>query len=89
MLSSPYADKPVEEFPDGSWSLQYFQESLDTSAAGEKYTNTALVRCQQDGVPLGVLAQMSTGPTTYEVLGGAKVVGWSSGFFTLESASLV
>jgi putative restriction endonuclease len=88
MLSSPYADKPVEEFPDGSWSLQYFQESLDTSTTGEQYTNTALLQCQQDDVPVGVLIQVSTDPTTYEVLGLAKVMGWSSGFFTFESATL-
>jgi hypothetical protein len=86
MLSSPYADKAVEERADGGWSLQYFQENPDPSQKLREYTNRGLDRCQHDRVPVGVLVQTSVSPVRYDVLGLAMVVGWEQGFFTLESA---
>ena len=88
MLSSPYADKTVERHADGTWSLKYFQENTDPNAVAQEYTNRALIRCQQDGVPIGVLVQQSTRPVEYEVLGLARVLGWEQGYFTLESAEV-
>jgi hypothetical protein len=89
MLSSPYADKAVEQAADGSWSLQYFQENTDPDAVMGEYTNRGLFRCKEDRVPVGVLVQDSVKPARYEVLGLALVVSWAAGFFTLESARLV
>ena len=85
MISSPYADKAVDRRPDGSWSLDYFQENPDPGAGHDEYTNRAMVRCITDQVPVGVLYQTQAEPARYEVLGLAIVTGWSSGFFRLES----
>lgn len=86
MINSPYADKAVEEFPDGTWSLQYFQENPDPARKHREYTNRGLSQCQHDRVPVGVLVQTSVSPVRYDVLGIAHVVGWNAGFFSLESA---
>ena len=88
MLSSPYADKPVEVHPDGSWQLLYFQENTDPSELDREYTNRALVRCHDDYIPIGVLVQSSLKPVRYDVLGLARVMGWKNGFFTFESATI-
>jgi hypothetical protein len=88
MLSSPYADKAVEEDPNGDWTLQYFQENSDPHQKLREYTNRGLDRCQHDRVPVGVLVQTSAKPVRYLVLGLALVTGWEDGFFRLESAAL-
>lgn len=85
MLSSPYADKTVERFPDGSWRFLYFQENVDPASVSAEYTNRALLQCRRDSVPLGAMVQRCSGPTQYEVLGLALVTDWEEGYFTLES----
>lgn len=86
MMTSPYADKAVERWPDGSWSLQYFQENSDPAQKMGEYTNRGLDRCQRDQVPVGVMVQTAQDPVRYDVLGLALVTGWDAGFFSLESA---
>lgn len=88
MLSSPYADKSVERHSDGTWSLDYFQENPDPAAVRGEYTNRGLLACSRDDVPVGVLVQTLLKPVRYDVLGLARVEGWSNGFFRLSSTQL-
>jgi hypothetical protein len=89
MLTSPYLDKTVEWGPNRSWALRYFQEDPDPSRLMSAYTNRGMVRCQEDGVPVGVLVQTQAKPAQYDILGLALVTSWESGLFVLESAHLI
>lgn len=89
MLSSPYADEPVQHHTDGTWSWRYYQESQDPDDRDREYTNRGLMRAMEQQVPVGVLIQQSPKPESrYRVLGLGIPVSWESGYFTLESASL-
>jgi hypothetical protein len=84
-LDSPYADKDVEYRADGTWVYPYFQENPDPSQRDNEFTNRGLVRCMQDGVPVGALLQVKPKPgVEYQVLGLAQVVNWLNGYFILE-----
>ena len=80
-------DRDPVERPDGTWSYEYFQENLDPSQRDSEYTNRGLLRCMEDGVPVGVFRQVSSRPARYRVLGVAAVVDWSEGYFRLEGFS--
>lgn len=84
-LKSPYLDREPLHRPDGTWTYSYFQEG-DSPADDGLYTNQGLKRCMEDGVPVGVARQISAkpNPTTYEILGIAKVSNWKGGFFQLD-----
>jgi hypothetical protein len=87
-LESPYADKEVQRRPDGSWVYPYFQENRDPTQRDNEATNRGLVKCMNDGVPVGVLLQTKPKPgVEYEVLGLAKVSEWKDGYFILEGFS--
>jgi hypothetical protein len=87
-LESPYADKEVQRRPDGSWVYPYFQENRDPAQRDREATNRGLVKCMNDGVPIGVLLQTKPKPgVEYEVLGLAKVSEWKEGYFILEGFS--
>ncbi|MGV7215027.1 HNH endonuclease [Bradyrhizobium sp. UFLA05-112] len=87
-LESPYADKEVQRRPDGSWVYPYFQENRDPAQRDREATNRGLVKCMNDGVPIGVLLQTKPKPgVEYEVLGLARVSGWRDGYFILEGFS--
>lgn len=84
-LSGPYKDlKPVVR-PDGTWLFKYFQENTTPTERDQEYTNRALLSCQRDRVPVGVMRQ-TKGPSglRYSVLGLAFVTGWKDGYFLLE-----
>ncbi len=51
-LSGPYEDA-IHRTPKGQWSLTYAHEGDDP----DYYTNRALQKCLEDGVPVGVLMQ--------------------------------
>ena len=87
-LESPYADKEVQRRPDGSWVYPYFQENRDPTQRDREATNRGLVKCMNDGVPVGVLLQTKPKPgVEYEVLGLATVSEWKDGYFILEGFS--
>jgi putative restriction endonuclease len=84
-LNGPYADSEIAQMGDGDWTYDYFQEGPDPAARDTYFTNRALMRNIEDGVPVAVLRQLRSKPTArYLVLGLASVVGWNDGFFQLR-----
>lgn len=87
-LNGPYADRDPVVHPDGSWTYQYFQEQPDPAKRDTMFTNVALLECQKDGVPIGVLRQVKAKPDPrYRVMGLALVREWKDGYFRLEGFS--
>lgn len=84
-LKGPYPDREPEFAPDGSWTYPYFQELADPGDRDSTYTNRALLACERDEVPVGVIRQVKAKPNPrYKVLGLALVRGWKDGYFLLE-----
>lgn len=70
---------------DGTWRYMYFQEGSDPTARDAEFTNKGLMACRRDGVPVGVMRQVSGKPNVrYDILGLALVVSWERGYFHLE-----
>ncbi|WP_244846577.1 HNH endonuclease [Caballeronia sp. SL2Y3] len=87
-LNGPYADHDPTANPDGSWTYRYFQEQQDPSKRDSQFTNLALLACQRDGIPVGVMRQVKAKPQPrYLVLGLAFVTGWHEGYFQLVGPS--
>jgi putative restriction endonuclease len=87
-LNGPYDDHPPEVHADGSWTYRYFQEQSDPAKRDSMFTNIALLKCQQDEVPIGVIRQVKAKPNAqYQVLGLALVREWKDGYFRLEGFS--
>ncbi|EMG36627.1 HNH endonuclease [Desulfocurvibacter africanus PCS] len=87
-LNGPYADQEPEVRSDGSWTYRYYQEQVDPAKRDKQFTNRALLDCQDDNVPVGVLRQVKDKPSArYNVLGVAIVRGWENGFFLFEGFS--
>jgi putative restriction endonuclease len=51
----PYADKEVVRRDDGSWVYPYFRENADPSQRDREATNRGLMKCMEEGIPVGVL----------------------------------
>jgi putative restriction endonuclease len=84
-LNGPYADSEVAQLGHGDWTYDYFQEGPDPDARDTDFTNRALMRNIEDGVPVAVLRQLRSKPTArYLVLGLANVVRWKDGYFHLR-----
>jgi hypothetical protein len=84
-LNGPYADKPVNVREDGTWQFLYFQENANPAYRDTEATNRGLMRCYEDGIPIGVLLQTKPKPgATYRILGLALVADWQDGYFILE-----
>lgn len=84
-LNSPYADKEIVLRSDGSWLYPYFQENPDPLERDREATNRGLIRCMEDGIPVGVLIQSKPKPSVeYHIVGLAKVIDWRDGYFFLE-----
>jgi putative restriction endonuclease len=87
-LDSPYADKEVVRRDDGSWVYPYFQENADPSQRDREATNRGLMKCMEQGIPVGVLMQTKPKPgVEYHVLGLGTVAEWRDGYFILEGSS--
>lgn len=85
-LSGKYPDKEPVYREDGSWLYKYFQENPDPAQRDSEYTNRALMKCAQDGVPVGVMIQTKPKPgVEYRIMGLAYVTSWDEGYFYLES----
>ncbi|MYM70362.1 HNH endonuclease [Pseudoduganella sp. FT55W] len=86
-LNGPYADREPIVNSDGSWIFQYFQEQADPLKRDSMYTNIALLACQRDAIPIGVVRKVKDKPSSrYKVLGLALVKQWENGYFLLEGA---
>src|SRR2546426_1891560 len=87
-LRSPYSDEVSVQVdrPDGSWLYRYSPEGRGGVTDMTLPTNRALLRCQKDGVPIGVLRQTSDarGAAAYEVLGLAYVTAFDGTHFLLR-----
>lgn len=84
-LNSPYVDKEVIHRSDGSWLYPYYQENPEPSQRDREATNRGLVKCMEDGVPVGVLIQTKPKPgVEYHIRGLARVIDWQDGYFFLE-----
>lgn len=88
-LDSPYGDCDPEVRPDGTWTYAYHQEIIRGTVREDLFTNRGLLACMRDGIPVGVLRQVTDRPKpTYQVLNVALVAGWDGGFFFLEGFSV-
>jgi hypothetical protein len=84
-LNGPYPDREPSFRSDGSWTYPYFQEQPDPNVRDSRYTNRALLACQRDEIPVGVIRQVEPRPNPkYKVLGLAMVSDWKDGYFLLE-----
>lgn len=85
-----YPDELPQQTSTGGWVFRYNQEEPKGGDPALSFTNRSLDRCRLDGVPVGVLRQVSGKPSVrYEVLGLAFVTKWDDGFFTLEGPASV
>jgi putative restriction endonuclease len=83
-LGSSYEDDLVELAEGWRGPARYHQEGPTTvEAVFPSYPNEGLSRCMQDGVPVGVLVQVSKTPSIYTVIGLARVSDWEEGSFIL------
>jgi hypothetical protein len=85
ILGGPYPDRDPEVHADGSWTYRYFQENADPEHRDREDTNAGLLACRDDGVPVGVMRQVSPRPNVrYKILGVTLVARWEDGYFVLE-----
>jgi hypothetical protein len=83
-IGSDYDDDLVELAEGWPGPARYHQEGPTTvDAPFSSYPNDGLLRCMEDGVPVGVLVQVSKAPSIYTVIGLARVSSWEEGSFLL------
>jgi putative restriction endonuclease len=83
-IGSAYDDDLVELSEGWQGPARYHQEGPSTvDAPFPSYPNQGLLRCMEDGVPVGVLVQVSKTPSIYTVIGLARVSSWEEGSFLL------
>lgn len=85
-LSKAYPDEAPVVHPDGSWTYKYSPEGRGGKTDLSLDTNKSLLRCRDDGVPVGVLVQREGGTSgrTYEVMGLAIVEDFDGTHFILR-----
>lgn len=84
-----YPDMPP--YPvQGTWVYQYHQEGDATEGPYERYTNRALMQCEVDRVPVGVvLPAPEAGLRAYKVLGLGFVDRYKEGYFIISGPAEV
>lgn len=88
--SGRYPDEAVQTASNGRWSFRYHQEEPENARPDTYFTNRALQQNMVDGIPIGVIWQISPKPNPrYEVIGVGVVTKWQDGFFTIEGPALV
>jgi HNH endonuclease len=82
----PYSDQHPRDLPDGSWSYLYSPEGRQGKSDFSLDTNKALIRCKDEGRPVGVFRQAEDiqGKVAYEVLGLAFVQRVEGDHFVLQ-----
>jgi hypothetical protein len=90
-LHGPYPDEEPKPVGDGSWTYRYSPEGRGGKPDMDLATNQALLRCMDDGVPIGVLRQRPaiSGKASYQVLGLAFVEGFDGKHFHLRSEPII
>lgn len=85
-LKGTYPDEEPTYHPDGSWTYRYSPEGRDGRPDLDLPTNRGLLRCQVDGIPVGVFRQTASksGRAGYEVLGLAFVDRFDGTHFILR-----
>ena len=87
-LAGPYADREPTVRPDGTWSYEYAREAADPNSRDSDYANRALESCIADRVPIGVVRQVRSKPTSaYRVWGLALVVSVDNRYFYIAGFS--
>ncbi len=76
-----YGDGP-DIFSDDTWRLFYHLE--DHPDLLEHWTNRGVLRCMEDGIPIGVIQQISNKPNRYRVFGLGLVTNQEGEYFTVE-----
>jgi putative restriction endonuclease len=84
MPGGVYPDEDPKPDEVGNWKFRYHQEEPRGVDPATHFTNRAMQRCLEDGIPVGVLRQNSRAPVLYEILGLGRVTKWEGGFFALE-----
>jgi hypothetical protein len=82
MLDGPYPDSPIERLDD-RWFLDYRPERGD-----DTFTNRGLRYAASNGIPIGVLEQVSTNPPGYKIWGLGQILDDSGESFTIAGPSL-
>ena len=83
-IGSVYDDDLVELAEGWRGPARYHQEGpTTTDLPFPSYPNKGLLRCMEDGVPVGVLVQVSKTPSIYTVIGLARMSSWEEGSFLL------
>lgn len=78
-LSSTYTDVPISNKSNGDWDYLYHEET------GGAARNNGLIRCMEDGVPVGVLIQQTGKPyVTYWVVGLGRITQFDGNWFSIE-----
>ncbi len=89
-LRGAYTDDDLATHPDGSWTYRYAPEARNGATDLHLPTNQGLLRCRDDGVPVGVFRQVrGPGPgVRYEVLGLAFVEAFDGTHFVLRGEAI-
>jgi hypothetical protein len=75
-LNSSYNDSELIDLEDGNWIYWYHKEDKSD------YRNSGLIRAMGDGIPIGVLIQVSEKPDTrYWVVGLGRILKFDGEFF--------
>lgn len=78
---SPYGDIPIAALADGQWIYRYHREDGDNM-----YTNRGLIRCMENGIPIGVMIQVTPKPQVkYFVAGLGLIRQFNDPWFDLIS----
>ena len=81
--NSLYQDGAINQ-GDGTWVLNYRAQAKSNSSLTNADTyNTALRKCLQEGIPVGVFTKVK-GTSKYKCMGLAFVESYDSGVFTLH-----
>ena len=85
-LRRAYPDKDLIVNSDGSWIYDYAPEGREGRPDMSLDTNQSLLRCKEDGVPVGVIRQVpsSTGDRQCEVRGLGYVTSFDGNHFRLQ-----
>lgn len=85
-LRRAYPDKELVVEPDGSWVYDYSPEGRKGQPDMTLDTNRALLRCMDDGVPVGVIRQVGAGPVgrNYEIRGLGYVTAFDGTHFRIR-----